>query len=115
MTVSEATSPCVKPSAPAFSIGVKHKDGGSSSRRRTQSLKLLGGLHRTSTFPRSRGKTTPVSGTASLPISATTATKTAPADSGWGFKRGFSEQFQRISRGTLDKFGQMTRVRKLAG
>ena len=32
-----------------------------------------------------------------------------------GFKRGFSEQFSRIGRGTLDRIGRLNRVRKLAG
>lgn len=80
-------------------------------------------LHRTNTFPRSRHKLAQrqMSATVSYDNDRLTPSVTPAADSQnltgslKGFRRGFSEQMQRLGRGTLDKLQRANRVRKLAG
>lgn len=87
-------------------------------------------LYRTNTFPRSRDRrkmtrrqTSQVAAdrNESLPLDALVIA--SPSDdvqqhhfgSAKGFRRGLSEQMQRIGRGTLDRLQRVNRARKLAG
>ncbi|XP_067950130.1 rho GTPase-activating protein 7-like isoform X3 [Watersipora subatra] len=81
-------------------------------------------LYRTNTFPRSRNKANcskkPVGSPVMLPLdSEKISVELSPpaipiSGSLRGFRRGFSEQVQRISRGTMDKLHRINRARRLA-
>lgn len=91
-------------------------------------------LYRTNTFPRLRSKRwrrsvstqpditsaaavsppySPTEDTPSPSASKVGSSDTLPSIK--GFKRGFSEQFYRLGRGTLERIGRSNRARRLAG